>query len=114
MGRIEAYIPDALETEFRIEITKRFGGKKGDLQKSIIQAIKIWIKSNIIEQLKRKAMGNASVTEVKAIVDTLVVQGTDALYALGEILNSTQSVTEVTYITKAIRQLSPKKSLQGD
>ena len=112
MGRIEAFIPDNLETKFRLEMTRRFGGKKGDLQRSLIDAIRLWVSSGIIEQLKQKALSTASTIELRSIVDTMVMQGKDALYALGEILNNKESTTEVAYIIKAIQGLTTDKSPQ--
>lgn len=45
MGRIDAILPDDLEKEFRLEIAKRFGMKKGNLTKAVEQAIRQWIEN---------------------------------------------------------------------
>lgn len=45
MGRIDAVIPDELETQFRMMIIKKFGGKRGDLQRAVQEAIELWVKS---------------------------------------------------------------------
>lgn len=43
MGRMDIILPDNLETQFRQEVFKRFGMKKGNLTKAIQEAIKQWI-----------------------------------------------------------------------
>lgn len=43
MARIDAVINDDLEQEFRMEITKRLGGRKGDLSKALEEAINLWV-----------------------------------------------------------------------
>jgi hypothetical protein len=43
MARIDAVIDDNLEQEFRMEITKRLGGRKGDLSKALEEAIHLWV-----------------------------------------------------------------------
>ena len=48
MGRIDVELPDQLEKEFRLEIGKRFGMKKGNLSKAVEQAIKQWIENKDI------------------------------------------------------------------
>ncbi|MGC1135412.1 MAG: hypothetical protein WA941_21470 [Nitrososphaeraceae archaeon] len=47
MARIDAVINDNLEQKFRIEITKRLGGRKGDLAKALEQAIDDWIQKEV-------------------------------------------------------------------
>ena len=110
MGRIDVVIPDDLEAQFRIEVIKRFGGKKGDLQRAIKEAIELWIKSDIIDKIKQKALsGFVTTQELKNIVDALVAQGKASLPALADILRKrTLTTAETQYITRAIRQLSTK------
>jgi len=43
MGRISVDIPDELEKQLRLKTVERFGGKKGDLSRAAIEAIKTWI-----------------------------------------------------------------------
>jgi hypothetical protein len=43
MGRIAGEISDELERKFRLEVTRRLGGKKGDLTKALEEAIKLWL-----------------------------------------------------------------------
>ena len=50
MGRLDVVIPDDLEEEFRAEVGRQFGMKKGNLSKAIEEAIRNWLK----EQRKRQ------------------------------------------------------------
>ncbi len=43
MGRIILTINDDLEKQFRMEIAKRLGMKKGNIQIAAEEAIKMWI-----------------------------------------------------------------------
>lgn len=108
MGRIDAVISDELESEFRMEITKRLGGKKGDLQKAIQQAIELWIKGDVIEKLKQVVLsGNIDSVQMKQLVDVLVTQGKASLPALTDILSVKSLTTKDTrYITRALHQVS--------
>lgn len=45
MGQINTVISDETETAFRTKIA-HMGGKKGDLGKSLEEAIKLWLKKN--------------------------------------------------------------------
>jgi hypothetical protein len=40
MGRINVELSDELEKKLRIKTIERFGGKKGDLSKAIVEAVK--------------------------------------------------------------------------
>jgi hypothetical protein len=55
MARIDAVIDDNLEQEFRMEITKRFGGRKGDLSKALEEAINLWVSQKSILKNKSKS-----------------------------------------------------------
>lgn len=106
MGRIDAIIPEELENKLRMEVVKRFGGKKGDLQKAVMEALEMWVNSDVTQKLKRKAMKkDTTVTERIDIVDTLKSMGRWALPALGDLLEIDLTVTEVKAITSAMRQL---------
>lgn len=86
MGRIDATIPDELETQFRMEIIKRFGGKKGDLQKAVEEAIELWVENDTIKELEETATSqiNTPLTHDQAI-ETLKRMGRVALPALSRI-----------------------------
>jgi hypothetical protein len=56
MARLDAIIDDKLEQQFRIEITKRLGGRKGDLSKALEEAIHLWV----IQKKTDKSSGNIS------------------------------------------------------
>ena len=43
MGRITVEVPDELERKLRFKTIDRFGGKKGDLSKSVEEAVKKWV-----------------------------------------------------------------------
>ena len=47
MGRIILTINDELETQFRNEIARRLGMKKGNIQIAAEQAIKSWINKEL-------------------------------------------------------------------
>ncbi|MEM1606448.1 MAG: hypothetical protein QXW41_09410 [Fervidicoccaceae archaeon] len=44
MGRIFIRLPDDLEKEFREEVVRCFGGKKGSLSKAVEEAIRLWMR----------------------------------------------------------------------
>jgi hypothetical protein len=107
MGRIDAIIGDELESQFRVEIAKRLGGKKGDLQIAVEEAIKLWINSDVMQKLKEKAMKkNTTTTERVDIVNTIKTGGKPALKYLGDLLSiEGLSTTELKAINEAIRQI---------
>jgi hypothetical protein len=43
VGRISVGIPDALERALRFTTVERFGGKKGDLTRTVADAVQTWI-----------------------------------------------------------------------
>jgi len=43
MSRINVEISDELEKKLRFKTVERFGGKKGDLSRSIEEAVKVWV-----------------------------------------------------------------------
>ena len=43
MGRLYVILSDQLEKRLRLEIVKRFGGKKGDLSTAIEESVKVWL-----------------------------------------------------------------------
>jgi hypothetical protein len=45
MGIILARIDDELEKKFRIEVAKRYGGRKGAISKAITEAIIKWLQT---------------------------------------------------------------------
>lgn len=51
MGRIEAVIGDDLDTNFRMEVSRSLGMRKGNLTLALEEAIGQWIEGR---QLKRK------------------------------------------------------------
>jgi hypothetical protein len=51
MGRIDIILPDDLEQEFRTEVFKQLGMKRGNITLAIIDAIQRWMK----EQQKKRS-----------------------------------------------------------
>ncbi len=91
MGRIDAIIPEELESKLRMEVVKRFGGKKGDLQRAIEQAIELWINNPIIEGLQATAMnGDLLPSERTKATEALNEIGYPAIPALNRIANHTR------------------------
>jgi len=43
MGRLVITIPDELEREFREAVYKRYGMRKGNITKAVIDALKMWV-----------------------------------------------------------------------
>jgi len=43
MGRLYVILSDQVERRLRLEIVKRFGGKKGDLSTAIEESVKMWL-----------------------------------------------------------------------
>jgi len=43
MGRIGVELSDGLEKKLRFKTIERFGGKKGDLSRSVEEAVKTWV-----------------------------------------------------------------------
>jgi hypothetical protein len=44
MGRINAIIPDDLESKLRVKATQKYLGKKGALGLVLAEAIELWLK----------------------------------------------------------------------
>lgn len=45
MGRIVVILPDELENQFKSEVFKRLGMKRGNITKAIQEAIELWIET---------------------------------------------------------------------
>lgn len=45
MGRIDIILPDDLEEEFRAEVAKELGMRRGNLTLAIQEAVKLWIET---------------------------------------------------------------------
>ncbi len=50
MGEMKIVLPDELEEKFREEIFKTKGMKKGNISKSVAEAIEMWIKTKPEEE----------------------------------------------------------------
>jgi hypothetical protein len=45
MGVLNVEIDDELEKQFRIEVVKRKGSKKGSLREAVEEALRLWLKT---------------------------------------------------------------------
>ena len=45
LGRLYIVLSDQLEKRLRLEIVRRFGGKKGDLSNAIEESVKMWLEA---------------------------------------------------------------------
>lgn len=52
MGRIDIILPDELEAKFREEVYKRKGMKRGNIAKSVQEAIETWINKPTLTDIK--------------------------------------------------------------
>jgi hypothetical protein len=43
MGRVDLNLDDKLEQRLRIAVVKKYGGRKGDLTKALVEAIERWL-----------------------------------------------------------------------
>jgi hypothetical protein len=43
MGRLVLNIPDELEKKFREAVYKRYGMKKGNITRAIVEALEMWV-----------------------------------------------------------------------
>lgn len=114
MGKLNVVISDEIDTKFRQEVFKRKGMKKGNLTEALEEAMALWIKSDVIERIRQKALSKGvTSTELKQLVDALTTQGTPSLPALGDLLNKKglQSA-ELGYITEAIQKVSSRSGLK--
>ena len=44
MGKLTIIMPDDIERSLRVEVAKRYGGKKGALGEAIAEAVELWLK----------------------------------------------------------------------
>ncbi|MBI4361714.1 MAG: hypothetical protein HY558_00920 [Euryarchaeota archaeon] len=89
MGRIDVVLPDPLENQLRVEIAKRYGGKKGDLGRAVEEAVRIWIGKPVVERLRRVAQNPALTSEDRRMaIEALSEIGEAAVEPLLEIANT--------------------------
>ena len=111
LGRLDAMIPDDLESKFRIEVVKRLGGKKGDLQRAIEDAISLWINRPTIEKLKSQATNpQLLASEREDATKLLGEMGDSAIDALLDIGNNSSLLTsERTTARQVVSKILEKK-----
>ena len=109
MGRIDAVIDDNIIRDFKIEVVKRKGGKKGDFSIALKEAMDMWIKSAVIKQLKDSISNSiGSGRDYDDMVDALKSQGQMALSVLLEIKDNQINQDKIKYLSKTIKELSEK------
>jgi alkylation response protein AidB-like acyl-CoA dehydrogenase len=90
MGRIDAVIPDLLDRQLRVEVARRFGGRKGDLLKAVTEALDQWVQtdeaSKVAKKLARTVRDPKTPSSVKEqAVAALAKAGNAGLDLLAEI-----------------------------
>jgi peptide-methionine (S)-S-oxide reductase len=84
MGRLDVEVEDKLEQRLRMAVLKRYGGRKGDLKKAIVDAIERWLREEIA------TLGGGCFWCTEAIFSELKgVQKVESGYAGGTIPNPT-------------------------
>ena len=118
MGRIDVVLPDPLENQLRVEIAKRYGGKKGDLGRAVEAAIRLWIGKPVVERLKRVAQNPAlNSADRRMAIEALAEMGEAAVEPLLEIANAPQFSSQERHLAleKVKRLLAEsKRRLEGD
>lgn len=51
MGRLDLILDDKLEQRLRLAVVKRYGGRRGDLKKALVEALEKWLR----EEEKRRS-----------------------------------------------------------
>jgi hypothetical protein len=67
MGRIDVILPDELENEFRMEVAKELGMRRGNLTIALQEGIKLWIETH--RQRRSEIAKKAWVTRKEGKVD---------------------------------------------
>jgi len=107
MVRVDAVINDELAQKFRMEITKKFGGRKGDLSKALEEAIDLWINQDAIENLKQKALSDDGIFKRKKVFETMKSLGRSSIPALSELVKSGKLLdTQEIVVLNIIQELS--------
>lgn len=111
MGRIDAIIEDNIIRDFRLEVVKRKGGKKGDFSIALKEAMNLWIKQDILKNLEEKAMDEKTIpSELDQLVGSIKSQGKVGLYTLTTLIKKPNLVpSEADVIYNAIQELSRQK-----
>jgi len=111
LGRLDAIIPDDLESKFRIEVIKRLGGKKGDLQRAVEGAIYLWINRPAVEKLKSQATNPRLLPmereDATKLLGEMGDSAIDALLDIGN--NSSLLASERTTARQVVSKILEKK-----
>lgn len=107
MARIDVVLDDDIEKELRMQVVKRFGGRKGGLSKALEQAIELWIKNDIIEDLKKNIINEDTIpSQQEDMINTLRFQGKSAIPALVDLLQYDLLPSTKELLNRHIRELS--------
>ena len=104
-------IDDKLEEEFRNTVFQRKGLKRGVIKDALIEAMNLWIKSDILKNLEEKAMDEKTMPlEMEQIVNSIKSQGKVGVYTLTKLIKKPNLVSsETDVINNAIQELSKQK-----
>jgi hypothetical protein len=111
MAKMIFEISEKMEEDFRNAVFQRKGLRRGVLKEALIEAMNLWIKSDIIEKLKvslDRSISNGQ--DYKNLVEALKLQGNVALPTLIDIINREVFPQRISYLAEAIKELSEKKS----
>ena len=107
MAKMIFEIDDKLEEEFRNTVFQRKGLKRGVIKEALIEAMNLWIKSNVIKQLKDSISNSiSSGQDYNDMVDALKSHGQRALPELIEIKDNQINQDNIRYLSKAIKEIS--------
>lgn len=96
-------VNDALEQRVRVEVVKRYGGRKGDLTKAVEEALRLWVDRPLVEKLKGEATDRRlPPSERESAMRLLAKVGDCALDALLE-------VADATHLTQSERDTARKE-----
>ena len=110
MGRLNLVVPDDFEDQFRQEVFKRKGMRKGNLTDAIIEGMKLWMGQPYIEKLKEIALNPDTLPSQKEeSIDAIAMLGEPAI---GDLIDIT--INEDTLPTVKERAIQKIKSILGD
>jgi len=103
-------VPDDFEDQFREEVFKRKGMRKGNLTEAIIEAMKLWMGQPHIEKLKKIVLDPDTLpTQKEKSIEAMAILGGLAIGDLIDIAGSPNTLPSVR--EKAIQKV---KEILGD
>lgn len=108
--RIDAIVNDEMATNFKVEVIRRLGGKKGDFSRALGIAMENWIKVDLIDKLKESIKNSISDPEVTInLVQALKAQGPSALPALIDVSGDVLDPSVSKEISIAIKEVASQR-----